>query len=446
MKKDLVISVEKITKQFHLYRRPYDRVKQALLGPLGRRYGHAFQALDDVTFEVRRGESVGIIGRNGAGKSTLLQLIVGTLHPTSGDLEVRGRVAALLELGAGFNPEFSGRENVYMTAKFMGFSRKEIEARFEEIAAFADIGEFMDQPVKTYSSGMLVRLGFAVQTSVDPDILIVDEALSVGDIFFQQKCLRRMRELRQKGVTLLFVSHDMGIVRDLCERAVYLRLGRMVICGSSHNAIGLFLQESTASTSSDHQEPGAPRPITSSDLIADFVKKAIWVRNEEDGLEDDRKAKILAVSVVNSQGFPTMKAQIGDEVKFEVLYQTLIEESVHVHLILKNRFDQIIFSNGSYNKGTLMSSLHKGECAIFEFELTCMIEAGPYTFSVVLGQTGETPNQGVNFDETPWIGPLTIVWDYEREKAPFLGMFGIPTTVRFINLSGADQIIREHRG
>jgi lipopolysaccharide transport system ATP-binding protein len=445
MKNDLVISVENITKQFHLYRRPYDRVKQALLGPLGRRYGHAFYALNDVTFEVRRGESVGIIGRNGAGKSTLLQLIVGTSHPTSGDIEVKGRVAALLELGAGFNPEFTGRENVYMTAKFMGFSRKEIETRFEEIAAFADIGEFMDQPVKTYSSGMLVRLGFAVQTSVDPDILIVDEALSVGDIFFQQKCLRRMRKLREKGVTLLFVSHDMGIVRDLCGRAVYLRLGRMVIYGSSHDAIRLFLQEAKALTSSGEREAPTLKSSSSSDFVEDFMNKAMWVRNQGGG-PDDRKAKIVAVSVLNGDNEPTLKAQIADNVKFQVLYQTFTEDLVHVHLVLKNRFDQVIFSNGSYNKDTPMLPLNQGEYAIFELQLTCMVEAGPYTFSVVLGQTGETPNQGVNFDETPWIGPLTIVWDYQREKAPFLGMFGIPTTVRFINLSGADQIIREHRG
>jgi len=432
MKDDLVISVQNITKQFHLYHRPHDRVKQALLGPLGRRYGHGFQALNDVTFEVRRGESVGIIGRNGAGKSTLLQLIVGTSHPTSGDVEVKGRVAALLELGAGFNPEFTGRENVYMTAKFMGFSRKETEARFEGIADFADIGEFMDQPVKMYSSGMLVRLGFAVQTSVDPDILIVDEALSVGDIFFQQKCLRRMRELREKGVTLLFVSHDMGIVRDLCARAVYLRLGRIVICGSSHDAIRLFLQETTASTSSGEYQKPTRRTVSSSDFTGEFEQNAIWMTNNECPAED-LKAKLLAVSVLNSHDEPTMKAQIGDVLKVRVLYQIFVEKPIHITMVIKNRFDQVVYSGGTYTLGIELPHLKSGDCAIFELQITNMIEAGRYTFSIKLGYSLAEANKGMVVDETPWLGPLAIEWDYESQKAPFMGMFGLPCAGRFVS-------------
>lgn len=194
---------------------------------------HDFHALRDVTFELRQGEAVGIMGRNGAGKSTLLQLIAGTLRPTSGTIEVNGRVAALLELGAGFNPDFSGRENVFLTGAVLGLSRADMESKFDEVAAFADIGEFIDQPVKTYSSGMMMRLAFAVNTCVDPDILIVDEALSVGDAPFQAKCFRRLRQLIDQGVSLLFVSHDLGTVRSICSRALWLKQGRAEMWGEA---------------------------------------------------------------------------------------------------------------------------------------------------------------------------------------------------------------------
>lgn len=192
-----------------------------------------FFALQDVSFEVKRGEAVGIVGRNGAGKSTLLQVIAGTLQPTSGTIEVRGRVAALLELGAGFNPEFTGRENVFLSGAVLGLSQAEVERRFDDIAAFADIGDFIEQPVKTYSSGMMMRLAFAVNTCVDPEILIVDEALSVGDAPFQSKCFRRLRQLIDGGVSLLFVSHDLSTVRSICSRALWLKQGRTEMWGEA---------------------------------------------------------------------------------------------------------------------------------------------------------------------------------------------------------------------
>lgn len=190
-----------------------------------------FFALRDVSFEVKRGEAVGIVGRNGAGKSTLLQLLAGTLQPTSGSIQVNGRVAALLELGAGFNTDFTGRENVFLSGAVLGLSQKEMNERFDEIAAFADIGEFIEQPVKTYSSGMMMRLAFAVNTCVNPDILIVDEALSVGDAPFQAKCFRRLRQLIDQGVSLLFVSHDLGTVRSICSRALWLKNGKPEMWG-----------------------------------------------------------------------------------------------------------------------------------------------------------------------------------------------------------------------
>ena len=257
MSNQTVIKVEDLSKAYTIWASPSARLHGPLLGrigqvpflPLGTRKlcrrlsREAFKdffALRDVSFEVRRGESVGIIGLNGSGKSTLLQIVVGTLQPTQGHVQTSGRVAALLELGSGFNPEFTGRENVFLNASILGVPPREIEGRFPRIAEFADIGEFIEQPVKTYSSGMVVRLAFAVLTQVDPDILIIDEALSVGDFLFQQKCYDCLREFKRRGCTFLFVSHAMGTVLDLCDRALLLEKGVLTFDGSPKEAVDLY--------------------------------------------------------------------------------------------------------------------------------------------------------------------------------------------------------------
>lgn len=236
---DFAIRVTNVSKAYRIWKSPTLRLKSIalhgakhLLPPLWNRlsavqssYYRDFYALSSVSLEIRKGEAVGIVGKNGSGKSTLLQIIAGTLAPTSGRVETNGRVAALLELGSGFNPEFTGRENVRLNAAILGLKEREIDDRFDDIAAFADIGSFMDQPVKTYSSGMLMRLAFAVQTHVFADIIIVDEALAVGDISFVQKCMRRLRDLLERGTTLLFVTHDPATVRTLCSKAVWIDSG-----------------------------------------------------------------------------------------------------------------------------------------------------------------------------------------------------------------------------
>jgi len=222
---EIVIEVQGVGKAYHMYERPSHRLWQALAGKRKSFYKD-FWALRGVSFSIRRGQTVGIVGRNGSGKSTLLQMIAGTLNPTEGHISVKGRVAALLELGSGFNPEFTGRENVYLNATILGLRRDQIEQRMESILAFADIGEFIDQPVRSYSSGMSVRLAFAVIAHVDADILIIDEALAVGDAFFSQKCMRFLRDFQKHG-TLLFVSHDAAAVTNLCENAVWLENGKM---------------------------------------------------------------------------------------------------------------------------------------------------------------------------------------------------------------------------
>ena len=241
------IQVRDLGKCYQIYDQPQDRLKQSLfsrlapvLGKPSRNYFREFWALRDVSFDITHGETVGIVGRNGSGKSTLLQIICGTVAPTTGNVRIDGRVAALLELGAGFNPEFTGCENVYLNASVLGLSRNEIDARFEAISEFADIGQFIDQPVKTYSSGMVVRLAFAIAINVDPEILIVDEALSVGDERFQRKCFSRIEEIRTKGATILFVSHSGATVIDLCDRAILLDDGSQLAMGSPKQIVGRY--------------------------------------------------------------------------------------------------------------------------------------------------------------------------------------------------------------
>lgn len=241
---DVAIRVENISKRYDLYAKPSDQLKQfvfprlqRLAGRETRNYFREFWALSDVSMEIKKGESFGIVGRNGSGKSTLLQIITGTLTPTSGTVFTQGRVAALLELGSGFNPEFTGRENVYMNGALLGFSEDQINERFDAIAAFADIGEHLDQPVNTYSSGMVLRLAIAVQTQVDPDILIVDEALAVGDALFQKRCYRQIEKLLDNGCTLLFVSHEQEIVRSLTTRAIFLNGGKVQSYGNSSDVL-----------------------------------------------------------------------------------------------------------------------------------------------------------------------------------------------------------------
>lgn len=222
-----VIEARNLTKIYRLYSSPKDRLKE-IFNLSGKKYHREFYSLNNISFDIKKGETVGIIGQNGSGKSTLLQVICGVLQQTSGSISVNGRIAALLELGAGFNPEFTGRENIYMHGALMGFSRKEMDRRLPEIAAFAEIGEFIYQPVKTYSSGMFVRLAFAAAIHVDPDILIVDEALSVGDMYFQEKCIEKMKSFRKEGRTILFVSHSLPSIRNFCDVGIWLCEGKVV--------------------------------------------------------------------------------------------------------------------------------------------------------------------------------------------------------------------------
>jgi lipopolysaccharide transport system ATP-binding protein len=264
------VMASNLGKMYLLYKRPEDRLKQSILGRLGRNYARSFWALRNITMEVRHGEVLGIVGRNGSGKSTLLQVIAGILQPTEGLLQVNGRLAALLELGAGFNPEFTGRENIFLNGATLGLSEKEMRSKLDAIIDFAQIGQFIDQPVKLYSSGMYVRLAFSIATSVDPEVLIIDEALAVGDAYFQQKCYRRMREFKQSGKAILFVTHDAGAVKSLCDRAVWLEDGELRQMGDPGEVVSEYLaflfgyqKRSLAATALPASAQGADASLTS---------------------------------------------------------------------------------------------------------------------------------------------------------------------------------------
>lgn len=390
--------------------------------------GEAF-ALKDISFEVHRGETVALIGRNGSGKSTLLELITGTLIPTEGHIEVKGRISALLELGSGFHPENSGRENVILNGLLLGLSREDMLRRFDEIVAFADIGDVLDRPVKTYSSGMVMRLAFAVQVLCDPDILIIDEALSVGDFFFQQKCFSYIRSLIAKGVTLFFVSHDMGTVRDLCQRALYLKQGQLLFDGKSSEAIQLYLTEQNGPTLSPVTAPLEQPSQEPTEGEKPLLQDALWVNQSQ---APKTHGKILAVAFYDARGEAATVFRMGETLKITVAYASHVEDPCHIFLTLLNKFNEKVTVTGSYFTQTPFPAAQplSGGVAIlvFELEIKLLLEAGQYALLVHTGTITE-PNRGngLNEEAVPPLGPLTISWDYENEPAHFLGPMGLPT-------------------
>ena len=433
MSSEIAIAVQGVSKRYFVYENQRARLRHAFW-PKSAAGVSEIWALRDISFEVKKGESLGIIGRNGGGKSTLLEIITGTLTPTKGHVAVNGRVAALLELGSGFNPEYTGRENVFLNGLLMGLTRAEVAASFDDIAAFADIGDVLDRPVKTYSSGMMVRLAFAVQVALEPDILIVDEALSVGDYFFQQKCFGRLRQMREDGLTLLFVSHDMGSVRDLCSQAVYLRRGSAVFVGDSKVAIQQYFVEDNvpASINTEIREADEPSSLASpvpsfDDLPVDALWRAV----------EGKTVGILAVRALDMQGRQTTSVRMGDSLQIEAYFRNPDDRHATMTLALKNRYDQIVFAT-SASRLDIAECRTDGAWGILVYQLEMNLEAGLYSLVLALNSpTG--PNTGHKYDATEWLGPLHVQWDYERDTAPFLGQFGLPVSAHFNHGSAAKK-------
>ncbi len=447
-----IITVNNVSKAYRIWETPSARLRSPLLEaaagvfpknspPHRALAGRAargwrdFYALRDISFQVRRGEGTGIIGRNGSGKSTLLQLIAGTLQPTTGSIDVKGRVAALLELGSGFNPDFTGRENVYLNGAIFGFSQHEMDQRFESIAEFAEIGSFMDQPVKIYSSGMMIRLAFSVATATQPDILIVDEALSVGDVFFQQKCFTRIREMLANGTTLLFVSHDVGGVQNLCSHAVLLHEGAAVFQGPPEEAASRYyaLSKGRGSAVASHAvRPDAAGRIEREKLRAGLASE--FSHHDILPLARSRhgsgEMKVTAACFINELGEHSMTVEMTKAATIQVRVRAereIAAPSVGINLI--DRMNNLVFAAGTRQQGTPMPSMAAGEERVIKFRLELAVQPGEYTLSIGCGEpSDEGPNHGYVQDRHEGLGPVTVhanaghIW-------PFYGIARLPLEI-----------------
>lgn len=319
MARQNIITLENVTKTFKLYEKHTDRVKEAF-SPFRKCYHTTFNALYEVSLQIEQGETVGIIGKNGSGKSTLLQIICGILTPTNGWLDVNGRISALLELGAGFNPEFTGRENVYLNGSILGLTKSEIDQCYDQITDFADIGMFIDQPVKSYSSGMYVRLAFAVAINVNPDILIVDEALSVGDTLFQAKCFEKFREFQRKGVTILFVTHSLDLITRYCDRAFLINEGQLLDGGTPKAIVDQYnrlLVQKSDQNRSTHSANAIPNSSPSQDIsVEDYLWQNMFNLNPQENRYGNGDAVILEAGIFNAMEEPVQKLITGDQYTF----------------------------------------------------------------------------------------------------------------------------------
>ncbi len=385
MKDEPIIHAGNLSKVYNLYERPLDRLKEAL-HPGGRKYHREFYALRDVSFDVQRGETFGIIGRNGSGKSTLLKILAGVLTPTAGRIQVQGRVSALLELGSGFNPEFTGLENVYLQGTLMGFTRKEMDTRAPAIEAFAEIGEFMHQPVKQYSSGMFVRLAFACAVSVEPEILIVDEALAVGDVFFRNKCFHRFHALKEAGTTILFVSHDIGMVKQLCSRALWLEHAALKMCGDKEEVCRAYFNtilehtRDAAVTTDGPPVDGVPQfPVRRMEGRHLFPRPAAPGR--DDFGSDD--AEILAYFICERGGQPVQSLHVRRDYEFHLLGKLHRDlDRLIFGFTLENERGQTVLSCNTFTQEGRGIVARAGEVleAVFKFRLS-PLRQGEYLIS-----------------------------------------------------------------
>ena len=386
------IEVQNISKIYRMYDSPKERFYEVMRKGK-KKYGHDHYALDNVSFSVKEGEILGIIGVNGSGKSTLLKIITGVLQPSMGQVTVKGRISALLELGAGFNPEYTGIENIYFNGLVMGFSRAEMDEKVDGIVEFADIGEFINQPVKTYSSGMLVRLAYAVAVSIEPDILIVDEALAVGDVYFQMKSMSKMEELFRKGKTVIFVSHDTASVRKLCNTAIYLDKGRIVAQGTAKEVVDIYeakarevMSEGAESIKKDDVKSVDSSMLTSNEetpfIIDDNYEERVAHAREGNG-----KARVCNLELLDSNGNPLQIVE--DECQARVCINVLFRETCQISIgyhIRDSKNEPILGSSTVYeNVGEVIG--HAGEKIRVEFETALPLREGRYNIMTVLSST-----------------------------------------------------------
>ena len=443
MSSEIAIRTRGLSKCYPIFDRPENRLKQ-MFARGRRKYYREFWALKNVDLEVYRGETVGIIGRNGSGKSTLLQTICGTLAATTGELSVNGRVAALLELGTGFNPEFTGRENVYTNGAVLGLTKKEIDTRFDDIVAFADIGEFIDQPVKTYSSGMFVRLAFSVIAHVDADILIIDEALAVGDVFFVQKCMRFLRKFMERG-TLLFCSHDTGAVVNLCSRAVLLDLGRVTMVGSAKQVTERYLADFYESEQGESRIEAAQSKSTPTEEdyrdMREAMINASHLRNDIEVFKFDPDqpgfgagaARVVSVTLRDKDGVPLSWVVGGEDVMLEIRCKAndALARPI-VGFLFRDRLGQAIFGDNTflaYQFNTPSVQVGDEFAARFEFRLP-PLPSGDDSVSAAIADGSQDSHV-----QHHWMHDALIVRSHATSVCH--GLIGLPMkSIRLITSTG----------
>ena len=436
---EVAISVNNVSKMYKLYDNPMDRLKESLGLSRKKKYKEHY-ALNDVSFQVHKGETVGIIGTNGSGKSTILKIITGVLNPTQGQVVVDGRISALLELGAGFNGEYSGIENVYLNGTMIGFSREEIDAKLQDILDFADIGDFVNQPVKTYSSGMFVRLAFAVAINIEPEILIVDEALSVGDVFFQAKCYRKFEEFKEMGKTILFVSHDLSSIGKYCDRVVLLNKGKKLAEGDAKEMVNLYRRVLV----NQYEEPEEAAKEETQDAVVEpddmvtegeneTVKKPGVVRREEgdqmksklnlnpEVLEYGSKlAEIEDFAIRDDSGMITNVIEKGQEfsVDMKIRFQEDISEPIFAFTLKDLKGTEITGTNTMY-ENTPVKPQKKGDVRYVTFTQKMPLEAGEYM--LCLGCTGYHQGEFTVFHRLYDVCNLTVITD--KKAVGYFDMF-----------------------
>lgn len=400
-----VVRVRNVGKCYHVYDKPVDRLKQAFFR-WKKQYFREFWALRGVSFEVYPGDSVGILGRNGGGKSTLLQCIAGTLTPTEGEIEVRGRIAAMLELGSGFNPEFTGRENVFLKGAILGITRREMEERFDDIAAFADIGEFLDQPLKTYSSGMSARLAFAVAVSVDPDLMIIDEILAVGDIGFQQRCLSRLRRLRDGGMTMLFVSHSPDAVRSVCDKSLFLDRGQPRYFGDAERGTDLYLAHIREQTNQDllNQQIDLKNQIAFSRPVPGKTRYGTG------------HVQIETVSVLDRTGEPCKAFALGDEI---IIHAELVAHidvtNLSVSFLVRDMTGIDLMGTTTFDERVTLPALPKDGRVRVRFKFENHLRPGNFGVSLAVNRvTSRDYSDNVLFDQVDGCAAFVVLSKPDR--------------------------------
>ncbi|MGD0666982.1 MAG: ABC transporter ATP-binding protein [Bryobacteraceae bacterium] len=427
------VEFQAVSKSYAMYRAPGDRLKE--LASFNRLKRHTdFWALHDVTFEIRRGETFCIVGENGSGKSTLLQIVAGILEPTSGTVQVHGLVSALLELGAGFNPEFSGRDNVYLNGSILGLTTRQIDQRYRDIESFAEIGEFIRQPVKTYSSGMVVRLAFAVAIHVDPEILLVDEALAVGDIYFRQRCMRKVHELRARGVTILFVSHAVSDVKAIGDRALWLDRGRIAQIGEPADVVSRYLAAMTEKDSSYRLSGSSAAPLQASAGAVRAPEIVETIPNIDHRFGDGR-AEILGIAVLDEQGRPLQLLEPSSRIVVRISARA--KEPVPMPMIgfmLRNQLGMDFSGTNTAREGSPVPPLQPGDTVTVDFHLE-LPELYPAAFSFSPA-IADGPLTGYTMCD--WIDNA-IALQMSRTESPIYGYVHLPCRVE-INARLAPEV------